>query len=1112
MRKKLLRLGSLAVAFVMMFTNIAMAVPTKTKLSSYTLTVEDIINPYYSEGEEASAPIYTSKPEVYYADPVNFDVNLCTNDSNAISQDIRETMVERTASLDVYYKSTLELDSNSLGAVVDEWLETALAETENPDEGDYLRWVYRMVDVQTVDVIIDNITYYYHVPLSFEYYTNRTQEDLLDEKVEEVIEDFNFDANSTARQKSDAIYEYITDNVTYDYDNLDDSTYYLKHTAYAALIDGTAVCQGYATLYYRFARECGLETRVIVGTSRDENHAWNIVKMGDYYYYLDSTWDAGNIIYDYYLKGSTSFTEDHTPESQYLETQFTEKYPISETDMNLSDSGNSSLYDYTVNSGKATITKYKGNEKNVVVPARIDGYTVRSVAEQAFCENDTVETITFEEGIKYLAGIETISRCPNLKQINFPASMLVDHEKYGDSALGGYSATPVYCENLETYTVADSENAKMKVVDGILYTADGTSLISCPPKHQKSKLTIPNGVVTIAPFAFYGCEGITEIVMSDTVKYIGYWAFCTARNLEKVNISEGCRTIGQFAFGCTKIKEIHIPEITDGIMGGAFGPDCDLKKITVDPDNEHYYMQNGALTYFNDETNVRGILEYETDNAATVFTIPDNVSRIEQYAFAYANNLEKIILHDNVEHIYSYAFEKCIGLTHFEFPDGIEVIDDYTLIYCENLLSVIMPDSITEIGDLVLFGNEGCTIYGESGSVAESYANSTGNPFKRISEFTCTNGHSIKKEVIDELSYHNVCEVCGDEAQTHHITPIEPFAQHAVIEHESYQYTGKEIKPRIVEFEYDDVKFVEGVDYEIKGYYNNIHVGTGYIEIKGIGKYAGSGYIYFQIGSAPLTADKIKIEYNTTNYDGSEKCPIIKIDGLRELENFNVEYSNNINPGTATATITAWGDYEGVVKINFKIVSPVKVPNLSAPSKVTLSLYGYDDVNVSWKKVSNAAGYYVYYKAPKDKAYTFAGKTSKTSFKKSNLSDGVKYTFKVVPYSVSGGKDIVDDSYKTASIYTLKKVSNLKVKKSSSKKVKVSWKNINGESGYQISQSTKKKKVKIVSTYNTTKGKSKTISAKKGTNYFYKVRAFVKVGKAVIYGPWSTVKPYKIKK
>jgi hypothetical protein len=80
-------------------------------------------------------------------------------------------------------------------------------------------------------------------------------------------------------------------------------------------------------------------------------------------------------------------------------------------------------------------------------------------------------------------------------------------------------------------------------------------------------------------------------------------------------------------------------------------------------------------------------------------------------------------------------------------------------------------------------------------------------------------------------------------------------------------------------------------------------------------------------------------------------------------------------------------------------------------------------------------------------------------------------------------------------------------------KVKVKWQNINGETGYQISKSLKKKGTNVVATYKTAKGNYKLIPAAKGKKFYYKVRAYktVKVGKKFVkvYGPWSKTTLYK---
>lgn len=170
---------------------------------------------------------------------------------------------------------------------------------------------------------------------------------------------------------------------------------------------------------------------------------------------------------------------------------------------------------------------------------------------------------------------------------------------------------------------------------------------------------------------------------------------------------------------------------------------------------------------------------------------------------------------------------------------------------------------------------------------------------------------------------------------------------------------------------------------------------------------------------------------------------------------------------------------------------------------------GYNDIKVSWSNVVGAAGYKVYYKNASASTYTFLGDFAGNVAYKKDLANGTKYTVKVVPYFRDDqGNKYNSKSFKTATVYTLKKLSRPTVTKSGTK-VKVKWNNINGETGYQISKSLKKTGTTVVATYPTTKGTYKLIKATKGKTYYYKVRAYKTVGGVKIYGPWSAVKAFK---
>lgn len=182
--------------------------------------------------------------------------------------------------------------------------------------------------------------------------------------------------------------------------------------------------------------------------------------------------------------------------------------------------------------------------------------------------------------------------------------------------------------------------------------------------------------------------------------------------------------------------------------------------------------------------------------------------------------------------------------------------------------------------------------------------------------------------------------------------------------------------------------------------------------------------------------------------------------------------------------------------------------NLAAPAKMSTTLYGYDDVKISWSKVSGASGYYVYYKKSTSSEYAPLTRTTATSAKAANLTDGIKYNFKVVPYYKSGDSRYQSAKYKTSSLYTLKEMKTPKVSKSGTK-VKVSWDKISGATGYQVAQYQKKsgKYVKLDGCY--TKDASKLFTAAKGKTRYYRVRAYKIVDGEKIFGPWSDMKSYK---
>ncbi len=221
-------------------------------------------------------------------------------------------------------------------------IEKVFEHTGVGNQGDYLLYHARSYGAKNINYDPGQGTLY--LTYTFTFYTDAQQEKAVAAEVASVLDSLDLEGKNEY-EKFYAIYEYITHNIVYDFDHLGDTEYLLQFTAYAAIINKTAVCQGYANLLYRMLLEAGLDCRIISGEGNGGGHAWNIVRLGEYYYNVDSTWDAsgisvydweGNFLYKeypmtYMLRCNANFP-DHIREARFETDEFNEAYPMSDKD------------------------------------------------------------------------------------------------------------------------------------------------------------------------------------------------------------------------------------------------------------------------------------------------------------------------------------------------------------------------------------------------------------------------------------------------------------------------------------------------------------------------------------------------------------------------------------------------------------------------------------------------------------------------------------------------------------------------------------------------------------------------------------------------------------
>ena len=334
MKKVTKSLTALLLALVMSLTLLptqALAAESAAKPRSYTVSYT---NPLYADIADSGTFISTrTAPTTYAASAEAADTGYLTTRAAVIAE-LRSQMIDRQSTIE--FKVKLEPGTIDLK---DWWQEAISHVTGDGSSGDFLRWQFKSYGAgATPEKFNESWTGGYEVTYTVMWYTTSQQETQLNSYIKTTILPQLALGGKTTYQKVQAIYNWITKNVRYDYAHLNDNTYKLQYTAYAAAINKTAVCQGYANLFYRLANDAGIDCRIITGTADGGNgvwgpHAWNIVKMDDgNYYCLDATWDEGRSSYSYFLKGTAAFNKDHLVDTGEKATYFWSQYPVSNMD------------------------------------------------------------------------------------------------------------------------------------------------------------------------------------------------------------------------------------------------------------------------------------------------------------------------------------------------------------------------------------------------------------------------------------------------------------------------------------------------------------------------------------------------------------------------------------------------------------------------------------------------------------------------------------------------------------------------------------------------------------------------------------------------------------
>ena len=583
------------------------------------------------------------------------------------------------------------------------------------------------------------------------------------------------------------------------------------------------------------------------------------------------------------------------------------------------------------------LTRMFKNAISVTLPSSLE-----SIGENNFSNFTKLETVTIPDNskLKYIY-TRAFERCTSLKSINLPQGL--------ESI---YSRAFHTCSNLTNLKLPST----LTRIDELAF--------SNGPRFKNNELTVPKGVTTIKSRSIYNINDLKTINVENGVTKIEYFAFSDNDSLTRINLPSSIKSVGTYA--CKSYNEekyatcdIYVDKYKDsidcssnwGTNGTIYWKARDFKNTTdntvviSDVADQTY---TGSLIVPNITVSCNDVeLVKDTDytvsysNNKNVGTATISITGIGDYTGTITKNFNIVARDISDTTIGSIPNQTYTGNSISALPvityNGATLTKgtDYTLTYSNNVNAGTGTVTITGKGNFKGTTSKTFSISARAmsdTSVANvSSQTYTGNGISPLPTITYNN-KTLKKDTDYTLSYSNNINAgtatititgkgnfTGTTSTTFSIS-ARAMSDTSVANISSQTYTGNVISP-LPTITYNNKTLKKDTDYTLS-YSDNINVGTATITITGKGNFAGTTSTTFSI-SARAMSDTSVANISSQTYTGNVISPLPTITynnkTLKKDTDYTLSYSDNINAGTATITITGKGNFTGMTSMTFII-------------------------------------------------------------------------------------------------------------------------------------------------------------------------------------------------
>ncbi|MCR5783200.1 MAG: leucine-rich repeat protein [Clostridia bacterium] len=357
---------------------------------------------------------------------------------------------------------------------------------------------------------------------------------------------------------------------------------------------------------------------------------------------------------------------------------------------------------------------------------------------------DDITKVTFDGAITKI-GSCMFEDCANLSALTIPDSVTSIEENALKGCVGLTELTIPFVGSART--ARDTYDAVFGYVFGrIANDADGVVQYFKDEEGSLSgyKYAIPASLKKVAVTdasllsfgAFNNCDNVEEITLNDGIVSIAGYAFKGDSSLKSMSIPDSVETIEEFALsGCTSLESVELP-----FVGGS-------RNVT------------------NDYTAVFGFIFGRTNEDGTQQFFEFSDGSLYSYVYDIPESLKKVTVTDDPS-IALAAFSNCTSLKEIIFDDSTSEFEDFVFYGISSLDRLeIRNRNCSIIDNYDTFAISG-TIYGYSGSTAEAFANGKNITFVPIDGqhvHIWNNGEITKEASCKEEGVKTfTCTVCGD--------------------------------------------------------------------------------------------------------------------------------------------------------------------------------------------------------------------------------------------------------------------------------------------------------------------------------------------------------------